>query len=305
MTSGNGFSDFFYPSRDGLRLHARIYGEAVAGRWPVICLAGLTRNAQDFHELALFLSQRTATPRQVICFDYRGRGGSQHDDDVANYTVAVEAEDVLEGLAGLSISEGCFIGTSRGGLIVHLIGAMRPALLKAIVLNDIGPAIEPAGMEHIRAYLDPAPVPKPFKAIVESLRAVHGADFPALDAGDWDAMALALYRDDGTGRFIPDFDAKLVQILAGLDLTKPLPALWPQFDALARVPMMVVRGENSRLLSAATVDEMARRHAALRVVTVRGQGHAPFLETGALPQTIAAFFDEAESGNQAEGGTAA
>jgi pimeloyl-ACP methyl ester carboxylesterase len=299
MTSGNGFSDFFYPSRDGLRLHARIYGEAVAGRWPVICLAGLTRNAQDFHELALFLSQRTATPRQVICFDYRGRGGSQHDDDVANYTVAVEAEDVLEGLAGLSISEGCFIGTSRGGLIVHLIGAMRPALLKAIVLNDIGPAIEPAGMEHIRAYLDPAPVPKPFKAIVESLRAVHGADFPALDAGDWDAMALALYRDDGTGRFIPDFDAKLVQILAGLDLTKPLPALWPQFDALARVPMMVVRGENSRLLSAATVDEMARRHAALRVVTVRGQGHAPFLETGALPQTIAAFFDEAEGGTAA------
>jgi pimeloyl-ACP methyl ester carboxylesterase len=305
MTSGNGFSDFFYPSRDGLRLHARIYGEAVAGRWPVICLAGLTRNAQDFHELALFLSQRTATPRQVICFDYRGRGGSQHDDDVANYTVAVEAEDVLEGLAGLSISEGCFIGTSRGGLIVHLIGAMRPALLKAIVLNDIGPAIEPAGMEHIRAYLDPAPVPKPFKAIVESLRAVHGADFPALDAGDWDAMALALYRDDGTGRFIPDFDAKLTQTLAGLDLTKPLPTLWPQFDALARVPMMVVRGENSRLLSAATVDEMARRHAGLRVITVQGQGHAPFLETGALPQTIAAFFDEAESGDEAEGDTAA
>ena len=305
MTSDSGFSDFFYPSRDGLRLHARVYGEAVAGRWPVICLAGLTRNARDFHDLALFLSQRATTTRQVACFDYRGRGGSQYDDDSANYTVAVEAEDVLEGLAGLGISEGCFIGTSRGGLIVHLIGAMRPALLKAIVLNDIGPAIEPAGMEHIRAYLDPAPVPKPFKAIVESLRAVHGADFPALDAGDWDAMALALYRDDGTGRFIPDFDAKLTQTLAGLDLTKPLPTLWPQFDALARVPMMVVRGENSRLLSAATVDEMARRHAGLRVITVQGQGHAPFLETGALPQTIAAFFDEAESGDEAEGDTAA
>ena len=114
-----------------------------------------------------------------------------------------------------------------------------------------------------------------------------------------------LHRDDGTGRFILDFDAKLVRTLTGLDLTKPLPALWPQFDALARVPMIVVRGENSRLLSVAIVDEMARRHAALHVVTVRGQGHAPFLETGALPQTIAAFFDEAESGNQAEGGTAA
>ena len=213
MSSGNGFSDFFYPSRDGLRLHARVYGTPVAGRWPVICLAGLTRNARDFHELALFLSQRTATPRQVICFDYRGRGGSQHDDDVANYTVAVEAEDVLEGLAGLGISEGCFIGTSRGGLIVHLIGAVQPALLKAIVLNDIGPAIEPAGLAHIRAYLDPAPVPKPFKAIVESLRAVHGADFPALDDRDWQSMALALYRDlagRGGGRY--DHSALLLEL---------------------------------------------------------------------------------------------
>jgi len=305
MSSGNGFSDFFYPSRDGLRLHARIYEEAVAGRWPVICLAGLTRNARDFHDLALFLSQRTATPRQVICFDYRGRGESQHDDEITNYTVAIETGDVLAGLAGLGISEGCFIGTSRGGLIVHLIGAMQPALLKAVVLNDIGPAIEPAGLEHIRSYLDPAPAPKPFRAVVESLRAVHRTDFPALDDRDWQSMALALYRDDGTGRFIPDFDAKLVRTLTGLDLTKPLPALWPQFDALARVPMMVVRGENSRLLSIATVNEMARRHTGLRVVTVRGQGHAPFLETGALPQTIAAFFDEAERGGEAEDGTAA
>lgn len=297
MTTSSAFSDFFYDSTDGLRLHARVYGEPVPGRWPVVCLPGLTRNARDFHPLALHLSREAETPRQVIAFDYRGRGGSQHDGDAGNYTVPVEAGDILAGLAALGVAGAAFIGTSRGGLIIHVLGAMQPTMLKAIVFNDIGPALEAAGLAHIQSYLDPAPKPKSLDEAVAAQRTAHGADFPALGQADWERMVAALYREED-GKLVPDFDPKLVGTMAGLDLSQPLPTLWPQFDALSAVPMLAIRGENSRLLSVATLEEMMRRHPALRTITVAGQGHAPFLESGALPAEIAGFLDRAESGGQ-------
>ncbi|MER8504524.1 alpha/beta hydrolase [Mesorhizobium sp. M0204] len=291
MAIEQGFSDFFYAAPDGLSLHARIYGEANSGHWPVVCLPGLTRNCRDFHELALYLSTRAK--RKVVAFDCRGRGQSAYDADIGHYNVGTEAGDILAGLAALGIEEAAFIGTSRGGLIVHVLGAMRPAVLKAIVFNDIGPVIEPQGLAHIRSYLNPMPRPKTYAEVVRDLRSIHGADFPALTDADWERMASALYRETKEG-FLPDFDPKLVDTLAGLDLTQPVPDLWPQFDALAAVPMLVIRGANSKLLSAETLEQMRTRHADIETITVDGQGHAPFLESGILPGRIAGFFERAE-----------
>lgn len=292
MPGTEGFSDFFYAAPDGLRLHARVYGEANSGHWPVVCLPGLTRNARDFHELALRFSTGS-NPRKVVAFDYRGRGQSAYDPDVSHYNVGVEASDILAGLAALGIEQATFIGTSRGGLIIHVLGALRPAVLKAIVLNDIGPVIEPAGLAHIQSYLERAPKPKTFTEVVNVQRHVHGKDFPALTDADWARMVGSLYRETGQG-LLPDFDPKLVGTVASLDLSQPLPALWPQFDALAAIPLLTVRGANSRLLSTQTLDEMRKRHPGTEVITVTGQGHAPFLETGSLPGDIAAFLDRAE-----------
>ncbi len=142
-------------------MHARIYGETNSAHWPVVCLPGLTRNARDFHELAHHLSARAVVPRKVVAFDYRGRGQSAYDPDITHYNVGVEAGDILAGLVALGIEGAAFIGTSRGGLIIHVIAAMRPEALKAVVLNDIGPVLEAGGLAHIRSYLDPSPKPKP------------------------------------------------------------------------------------------------------------------------------------------------
>jgi len=292
--ASEGFSDFFYPSADGLKLHARIYGEANTDAWPVVCLPGLTRNARDFHELALYLSSNVERPRKVVAFDYRGRGHSDHDPDIGHYNVGVEAGDVLAGLSALGIAQAAFIGTSRGGLIIHVLGALKPEVLKAIVLNDIGPVIEVGGLAHIRSYLDRAPKPKTFAGAVENQRRAHGADFPALADADWARMVAAICRETDVG-WVPDFDPGLVDTLAGLDFSKPLPDLWPQFDALAAVPLLAIRGANSKLLSTATLEEMRRRHPGMETITVEGQGHAPFLETGDLPGKIAAFLDQAEN----------
>jgi pimeloyl-ACP methyl ester carboxylesterase len=289
------YSDLFYKSADGLRLHARVYGESRPDIWPVVCLPGLTRNARDFHQLALHLSKNAPVLRQVVAFDYRGRGQSDHDPNLNNYNVGVEAADIIAGLAVLGIERAAFIGTSRGGLIIHVIGAMQPSILKAIVLNDIGPAIEATGLANIRAYLQRSPHPLGFTQAIAAQKAAHGADFPALNERDWERMVDALYRED-SGQFLPDFDPALVDTLAGIDFTKPLPTLWPQFDALARIPLLAIRGDNSRLLSAATLEDMQRHHPGMETVIVAGQGHAPFLETGNLPQTIAAFINRAEQG---------
>src|SRR5437899_927283 len=229
MASG-GFSDFFYKAPDGLNLHARVYGETNKDRWPVVCLPGLTRNARDFHELALYLSTKAKTPRKVVAFDYRGRGQSDYDPDTGHYNVGVEAGDVLKGLSELGIEDAAFIGTSRGGLIIHVLGALKPAVLKAIVLNDIGPVIEAEGLVHIRSYLDRAPNPKTFAEAVDTQRRVHGAGFPALSDADWSRMVTAICRDTDAG-LVPDFDPALVDTLTGADFSKPLPDLWPQFDA--------------------------------------------------------------------------
>ncbi|MBN9244482.1 MAG: alpha/beta hydrolase [Mesorhizobium sp.] len=293
MPGSAEFSDFFYPSSDGLRLHARVYGDAGADRWPVVCLPGLSRNARDFHGLALYLAHRAARPRRVVAFDYRGRGQSQHDADIANYTVVKEADDVLTGLAALGIAEAAFVGTSRGGLIVHVLGALRSSVLKAIVLNDIGPAIEADGLRHIAGYLGRTPRPQTRADAIAAQKSAHGADFPALGETDWANMVDAIYREEGAG-LVPDFDPKLAETLAGIDFSRALPTLWPQFDALAAIPMLAIRGAKSRLLSKATLKEMAGRHPKLKTITVDGQGHAPFLAIGALPGTIAEFIDEAE-----------
>jgi pimeloyl-ACP methyl ester carboxylesterase len=291
MPNDDDFSDFFYASPDGLKLHARIYGEANSGHWPVVCLPGLTRNAQDFHELALYLSTRAA--RKIVAFDYRGRGQSAYDPDISHYNVGVEAADILAGLAALGIEDAAFIGTSRGGLIIHVLGAMRPAILRAIVLNDIGPVVEAGGLAHIRSYLERAPKPKTHAEALSAQRGAHGSDFPAVAAADWERMVSALYRETDEG-LVPDFDPTLVDTLAGLDVTQPLPDLWPQFEALAAIPMLAIRGANSKLLSVETLEQMRKRHPHIETITVEGQGHAPFLETGGLPGAIAAFLDQAE-----------
>jgi len=291
----SGFEDFFYTSSDGLRLHARVYGDRLSDALPAVCLPGLTRNAADFHDLALRLARDPRTPRPVVAFDYRGRGRSAHDRNWRNYDVVVETGDVIAGLAALGIGHAAFIGTSRGGLIVHAMGAMRPALMKAVVLNDVGPVIEGAGLAQIRAYLDGAPKPKDFADAAAIMRTAQRGDFPALSDADWERMARAFYAEGKRGP-APLYDPALLNTLKAVYLNAPLPTFWPQFEGLTGVPLLAIRGENSRLLSAATLADMARRHPRMEAVTVAGQGHAPLLETGDLPERIAAFIARADLG---------
>lgn len=278
-----------YSAPDGLKLHARIYGaEHCRAGTPVVCLPGLTRNSRDFDALAEKLSQNGSRPRMVVAFDYRGRGLSERDTDWQRYNVLVEAADVIAGLTALNIEHAGFVGTSRGGLIIHLLAAMRPGALRAVVLNDVGPVISGEGLAQIRTYLERAPKPRDWAEAIELQKMVHGEAFSALTDEDWERQTRAHYIEKN-GRLIADFDPRLVKTVTSIDLSRPLPQLWPQFLGLTGVPMLVIRGENSKLLSPDTVEQMQALYPQMKSITVKGQGHAPLLETGELPQRIAAL----------------
>ncbi|WP_404934978.1 alpha/beta fold hydrolase [Nitratireductor sp. L15S-10] len=296
MVAEDGFRDVFYSAQDGLKLHARVYGEGNPGL-PVVCLPGLTRNARDFHALAKKLSTHETEGRKVIAFDYRGRGLSDYDRDWRRYDVAVEAADIISGLVALGVEHAAFIGTSRGGLIIMTLAGSRPTLIKAVVLNDIGPVVEGDGLAQIRAYLQRSPKPATLDEAIKIQKTVHGEAFPALNEDDWERFTAALYKEE-QGRLRTDFDPNLLKPLKAINLNRPLPALWPLFDGLAATPLLTVRGENSRLLSSRTLEEMATRHPTMQQIVVPGQGHAPLLETGSLPREISAFIRRAEKSLQ-------
>lgn len=286
------FTSRFFSAPDGLQLHARDYAPARGGetRLPIICLPGLSRNARDFHQFAALLSQDPVSPRRVIALDYRGRGLSGYDQNPANYNVAIECRDVIAVCTALGISRGLFVGTSRGGLILHVMAATHPDVIAGAVLNDIGPELEAAGLKDIRDYLARRSFPATFEEAADALERLHGPTFPALTRTDWLEMADAIYtvRD---GRIVADNDSKLADQLQAIDFSKPLPTLWPQFDLLAQKPLLVVRGEHSRLFSSEILARMKTRGPNVEVVTAKGQGHAPLLHQAGVFSRVRAFLD--------------
>jgi pimeloyl-ACP methyl ester carboxylesterase len=278
----------FISAPDGLRLHARCYGPSDADRLPVVCLPGLARTEADFEALATALAGDADQPRRVIAIDYRGRGRSGYDRDPANYTLQTELADLLAVLAALETMPAVIVGTSRGGILAMLLAAVRPTALAGAVLNDIGPVIEPQGLMRIKGYVGKLPQPRSFEEGADILRRLFDAQFPKLTDEDWLTAARRTFKED-RGRLVPTYDVRLARILANADLERPAPPLWDAFDALAHVPLMVVRGRNSDLLSSATVTAMRARRTSMEIIEVADQGHAPLLaETGVIDR-IAAF----------------
>jgi len=277
----------FITAPDGLRLHACSFGSRSASALPVICLPGLTRTTADFDALAAALAGDSANPRRVIALDYRGRGQSDYDRDPANYNFQVELADALAVATALDALPAVFIGTSRGGILTMLLAVVRPTAIAGVVLNDIGPVIEPQGLMRIKGYVGKMPQPRDFTEAATILKRLFDHQFPKLTDADWLASAHRAFKQDN-GRLVPTYDVNLANTMEGVDLEKPLPALWKEFDALGETPLMVIRGANSDLLSPATVAAMQARRP-IETLEVPDQGHAPLLVEPDVIARIAAF----------------
>jgi pimeloyl-ACP methyl ester carboxylesterase len=283
-----GFESLFASAQDGLRLHVRRYGTPAARRLPLVCLPGLTRNGSDFHELGVALGSEADEARLVFTIDSRGRGRSDHDANPENYSFAVELADILAVLTALDIGRAIFLGTSRGGILAMLLGAARPGALAGVILNDIGPVIDTKGLVRIKGYVGKMPTPSSFADGAELLRRLGDAQFPAMTPAQWLAQARRTWTRTDKG-FVLDYDPAISKTLEAVDAERPLPPLWGAFDSLERVPLMVVRGANSDILAAATVDAMRARRLDIDVMDVPDQGHAPLLVEPDVIARIAAF----------------
>ncbi len=286
--SQTGARSRFVTAQDGLRLHVRDYSPPDATRLPVVCLAGLARSGADFEDLATALANDPDRPRRVLAIDSRGRGKSDYDLNPANYNLAVELGDVLAVLTALGIGRAVFVGTSRGGLLTMLLATARPAAIAGCVLNDIGPEIDMAGLVRIKGYVGRLPEPANFADAATIVKQLMGGQFPKLTDAAWLAWARRSYKETG-GRLVPDYDVRLAASLADLDPSKPPPAMWKEFDALAGMPMLVIRGANSDILSPATLAAMLARHPGMQSLEVPDQGHTPLLAEPETIRAIAAF----------------
>jgi pimeloyl-ACP methyl ester carboxylesterase len=300
---GNGAFDrgksLFVTAQDGLRLHVREYGSRASPGMPVVCLPGLARTVADFDLLAPALAAGPPE-RHVVAIDSRGRGQSEHDSDHTNYNCMTELGDIVSVLFALGVGPAAFVGSSRGGVLTMLLAAAHPVSIAAVVFHDVGPVHEAKGFARIKSYIGKLPHPRTFEEGADILRRLMSAQFPKLTADQWLAAAERTWHVKH-GELKPAFDLGIARALAGIDVERPMPALWNEFDALAGVPMLVVRGVNSDLLSAETVAAMRARRANMDLIEVADQGHAPILE-GELVRQIVGFVHNCEG---VRGGAAA
>lgn len=275
------WNDRYWTSRDGLKLHYRDYG-GPADRPPVLCLHGLTRNARDFEALANHLAGRW----RIIVPDFRGRGLSEYDPVASRYIPPTYAADVLQLLDELAIAQAVFVGTSLGGIVTMIVAGFAPQRIAGAVLNDVGPALEKAGLDRIRSYVGQARVFADWEEAAAKLSAKHSEAHPAYGHEDWLAYARRVAHETERGVEF-DYDMAIAEPFNAMDeKTATAADAWPLFKGLEGKPLLILRGEHSDLFSEQTAERMRDSSPGAELATIPQVGHAPDL---AEPESTAAI----------------
>lgn len=281
------YADHFYRSADDrLDLYARIYD---AEGPPLLLMHGLTRNSGDFEELAGHLAGKY----QLIVPDQRGRGRSEYDPDPQNYTPAVYVDDMFALIDGLKPGTTGMIGTSMGGLMAMMMAAMAPERFDSMILNDIGPAVEAAGLARIQGYIGRLAPFDSWQQAADHCQSVHGDIMIGYQAQDWLAFARHTCMEMPDGKICFAYDPAISEGLSGSEQTVIPPDLWAIWDRLSTLPTLVIRGALSDILSPATVAEMKRRHPEnISSVEIASRGHTPMLDEPDALAAIDRFYAE-------------
>jgi pimeloyl-ACP methyl ester carboxylesterase len=267
------YTDGYWGSNDGLRLHYRDYPGDDPARPPILCIPGLTRNARDFEGLA----ERLAGEWRLISVDLRGRGESAHAKDPMTYVPLTYVQDLEALLRELAIERFVLAGTSMGGLLAMLLGAAEANRVDGLIVNDVGPDLDETGLARIRATVGRSSTWPTWVHAARDFAELHRGSFPGWGLEEWLVFAKRMARIGSAGRIVPDYDMRIAEPfklgspIAGLDL-------WAAWRGLSGTPALIVRGETSDILSAATLDRMLADNPAAEAVTIRGIGHAPTLD---------------------------
>jgi pimeloyl-ACP methyl ester carboxylesterase len=274
------FAKIDWQSHDGLRLYSRVYPGPEARAPTVLCLHGLTRNSRDFEDLAPHLKRRF----RVVAPDLRGRGFSARDPQFQNYQPAVYVQDIVALLDRLEASNVAVIGTSLGGMLAMMLGFGQPGRIAGMVLNDVGPEVDPVGVERIKQYAGRLPPAGSWGVAVAQTQVMFGDAWPDLPEDRWPALARRGFRENAAGVVEVDADPGIGTALRAAAAAAP--DLWPLWQALRSVPMLAIRGARSDILSAAVFARMKRENPGLEQLEVANRGHVPLLDE---PECVAAL----------------
>jgi pimeloyl-ACP methyl ester carboxylesterase len=277
-------SDYFYDSVDGLRLYCRVYAAQRPGGLPVLCLPGLTRNSRDFAALATHLRVQ----RDVLTADLRGRGRSAWDADPSHYQLPTYIRDAWSLMDSRGLARVLVVGTSLGALMGLGMAAMKPDRIAGVVLNDAGPEIDPAGVRRIAGYAGKLPPVTSWTEAAAQAKSIYGPALPGLTDEEWLDYARQGYRENADGIPVPDMDPKISEAFKTPSTVAA--DMWPLYSLIKGVPLLVIRGVMSDLLSAATVARMAREKKDLQHIAVANRGHAPLLNEPECLPAIDAFL---------------
>jgi pimeloyl-ACP methyl ester carboxylesterase len=271
--------DLFFSAADGTQLHA-VAQRGVSSRIPLVCLPGLTRSTRDFAPVFKLVKDR-----DIIAFDFRGRGKSAWAD-TESYRPDVELADTLAFLDYLGVGRVAVLGTSRGGLVGMLMAAMAGDRVAALMLNDIGPVIEVEGLKRIAGYVGKTVRFPSWDAAAMAL-AWSSAGFENMSHDDWLAAARMIYAETD-GLPVTDHDPGLARNFPSIEKieTDGVPDMWSLVPALKDVPVALLRGQGSDLLSRETVTKFQSLCPALVATEIPDRGHVPFLDERASQKAI-------------------
>lgn len=279
------FRDYYYSVADRLDLYARVYS-GKPGRTPLLCLHGLTRNSADFHDLLVQLPDWPA-----ISVDCRGRGNSDYDPDPSRYQIGVYCQDVLILLEGLQHESVIAVGTSMGGLMTLTLANMRPGLFKAAIINDIGPEVDAAGLKRLQSYVGQATVFPNWGTAIAALQSQGPGIFPEYTAVDWRAFADRVCEETADGQVRFRYDPAINDNFKSADEAVVPPDLWSLYTQPKALPMLIIRGETSDILSEKTAAKMVEDRDEARLITVPNRGHAPMLTEAVAIDAIVEFLE--------------
>ncbi|UFN50791.1 alpha/beta hydrolase [Roseomonas sp. OT10] len=280
-------------ARDGLTLGAMEWA-GDPGRTPILCLPGISRTARDYKGLA----KRHAGKRRVVALDYVGHGRSDRAEELSRYSPEHAIRDILDACAALGVDRAAVVGTSFGGLMAMFLAVVRPALLRGVVLNDIGPRLETGGLGRVEDFIGSNPGFASEEEAVAWLKArMPGTPIP--DERSWIRFARRTFKRGEDGRWWAHWDTRIVEAMRqngngsgnGQGGAGGGQDFGPVFEALADFPVMLVWGERSELLGARTVHRMRAAKPDLDLVVLGYAGHAPTLEEPEVVPRLDAFLD--------------
>ncbi len=280
------YAEIYRQSHDGLRLYSRVYEGPGRAAATVLCLHGLTRNSRDFEDLAPHLANRF----RVIVPDLRGRGFSARDPQLQNYQPGTYIQDLLTLLDSVGAPRVGVIGTSLGGMLAMMLGYGHPGRVASMVLNDVGPEVDPAGIQRIKQYAGRLPPARTWRVAIAQTVAVYGDAWPGLPPERWDALARRGYRENSAGMVEIDADPNIGEALRAAPAAAP--DLWPLWRALRRIPTLAIRGARSDILSAATFARMKEENPDLQQLEVANRGHVPLLDENECVIALDAFLSK-------------